>query len=75
MNYSSAYWSNTDSLSAQAALGAQNQELFPVRAEGVFGDKTFFKQPNEWHKARHAMKSHLKLDLYRTMTHCLRVSR
>lgn len=43
----SSYWPNTHSLPAHAALGAQNQELFPVRAEGVFGDKTLFEQPDE----------------------------
>lgn len=37
--------SNTDSFSAQAAFGAQNQKLFLVRTEGVFGHKTLFKQP------------------------------
>ena len=41
-----SYRSNTHSLSAQAALGAQNQELLLVRTERVFGQKALLKQPN-----------------------------
>lgn len=41
-----SYRSNTHSLSAQTAFGAQNEKLLLVRTERVFGQKTLFKQPN-----------------------------
>lgn len=49
-NSGTSYRSNTDSHSAQVTGGAQNQKLFFVRGEGVFGHKTLFKQPNGRHR-------------------------
>lgn len=42
-----SYRANTDTHAAQAAAGAQNQELFLVRTEGIPGHKTLLKQPGE----------------------------
>lgn len=41
-----SYRSNTDTHTAQAAVGAQNKKLLPVGTEGVSGHKALLKQPD-----------------------------
>lgn len=41
-----SYRSSTDTHTAQAAVGAQNQKLLPVGTEGVPGHKALLKQPD-----------------------------